>query len=165
MSIGTANAIRPPSPAWTCESTPITLPTASSSGPPELPAYTGIWVWITLVIEFPSGVGNSTLQRRDDAARERPIEAEGVAQRERRIAHSNGRRVAQLERPDVRHRAGAHAQHREVVGRVGAEHDRGDGLAIAELDLDAVVRLGAVDDRVAREDVAGVVDHEARPGR
>ena len=54
---GTANPIPtlPPDCDAICELTPITLPVASSSGPPELPGLIGASVWITESIWKPSG--------------------------------------------------------------------------------------------------------------
>ena len=54
--IGTAKPIptlplAPESPAAIWELTPITLPSASSSGPPELPLFRAASVWITWSIE------------------------------------------------------------------------------------------------------------------
>ena len=41
------------------ETTPITLPSASSSGPPELPWLTGASVWIASLIVKPFGASMS----------------------------------------------------------------------------------------------------------
>ncbi len=40
----------PPFSLWIWETTPITFPAASSSGPPELPRLTGASVWMTPLI-------------------------------------------------------------------------------------------------------------------
>ena len=42
-------------PVWICELTPMTLPLASSSGPPELPGFSAASVWMAPEIVAPSG--------------------------------------------------------------------------------------------------------------
>jgi hypothetical protein len=76
------------------------------------------------------------------------LEVAGAAERDRLEAARDLRRVD--------------ADHREVGGAVGAEQLDRDGVAVlAEADLQ---RGGAVDDVLVGDDVALVVDHEARPG-
>ena len=59
MLIGTAKPMPTlpslPPPVWIWELIPITLPSASISGPPELPGLIAASVWITCEIEKPLG--------------------------------------------------------------------------------------------------------------
>ena len=55
----------PPVSIW--ELIPITSPSASISGPPELPGLIAASVWITLEIEKPFGRLDLALQGGDDA--------------------------------------------------------------------------------------------------
>ena len=42
-------------PVWICELTPMTLPSALISGPPELPGFSAASVWMAPEIVAPSG--------------------------------------------------------------------------------------------------------------
>ena len=106
------------------------------------------------------GRGDFTLQRGDDAGRQRALEVERVADRVGRVADLDGARVAEHQRVQ-REAVGGDAQHGEVVGGILAEHLRFDGLAFfeADVDLDRVL-----DHVVVGEDRAVAVDHDAGAG-
>ena len=72
----------PPDSLSICELTPITLPLASSSGPPELPWLIAASVWIAFVIGWLSGDWIGAAGRADDAGGERVGQAERAADRE-----------------------------------------------------------------------------------
>ena len=100
---------------------------------------------------------DDALERADDPGGDRALEAEGVADRDDRVADADGVRVAEHER-----RQGARVrvdlQHRDIGGRVDADDPRPLALVVREADVD---RARALDHVVVRDDVAGLVDHEA----
>ena len=100
------------------------------------------------------------LQRGDDAGRQRAVQAERVADRDRRVADLDVLGRAQRQRLEVQ-ALGVDLQQREVGRRVRADDLGLDRLLVGELDRDRVLGR-AVDDVVVGEDVAGGVDDEAR---
>ena len=101
------------------------------------------------------------LQRADDPGRDGAVVAERIADRDDRVAHVDGVRVAERERRQ-RPRVRVDLQHSDVGGRVGADELRLHALVVREAHVD---RARALDDVVVRDDVAGLVDHEARAER
>ncbi len=101
------------------------------------------------------------MESADDARGDRPLEPERVPDRDDGVADPDGVRVCEGER---RERLGRHVdlQHRQVRGRIRADDRRPDRVLVREADLDA---RGALDDVIVRDDVAVLVDHEARPER
>src|SRR4051794_38269845 len=98
---------------------------------------------------------------RHDARRERPLEAERVADRDRRVADLHAQRRAERQRVELA-RLGVDLEDREV-GRLVAAQDRGvDDVAVGELDGD--LRRARYDVGV-REDRALAVDDEPRARR
>ena len=97
----------------------------------------------------------------DDACRRRPPEPERVADRDDGIADADVVGVAERERCET---AGArlHAQDGDVGGGIAADDRRAERVPVREADLDLV---GPLDHVVVRDDVAGLVDHEARAER
>src|SRR4051794_19237225 len=94
---------------------------------------------------------------RHDARRERALETERVADRDRRIADLDAARAAEGQRPQLALRR-RDLQHREV-GRLVAAEDAGvDDVLVGELDRH-LRRAG--DDVRVRQDRAVAVDHEA----
>ena len=151
----------PPSvpPVAICALTPITWPSSSSSGPPELPGLSAASVWIAPPSSEPSGACSVRSRRRHDAGGQRVVEAVGVADRVGVVADLDLVRVAERERLQA---VGVDLEQREVVRRVGADDLGGELLAVgADLDRDL---LGAVDDVLVRDDQAAVVDDEAGAG-
>src|SRR4051794_10495880 len=102
------------------------------------------------------------LRRGHDARRERALEAERVADRDRRVADLHALRLAERERVELARLGVADLQDREVGGLVAAENLRLDDVAIGELDRHL---RRARDDVRVREDRARSVDDEARAGR
>ena len=171
VSIGTANAIPtlpvPPSPPVSiCELIPITRPVASSSGPPELPGLIGASVWITLSMLNPFGRLDLTLERRHDPARQRPVEAERVADRERRIADPD-RRSSRRAGADGHCGTPLMSTFSSARSLSGSCPDDGRRPADVVLELRRSRRsaVRALDHVVVGEDPALAVDQEARPGR
>ena len=93
----------------------------------------------------------------DDAGRERARVAEGIADREDGISDLDHVRVAEHQRSE-RARVRVDLQHRRVGGRVLADDGRVDLVLAGERDLNL---LRALDHVVVRDDVPGLVDHEA----
>ena len=93
----------------------------------------------------------------DDADGGGAAEGERVADRDHGVADLDEIGVAERERAE---RAGVRLdlEDGDVGGRVGADHGRVQLLVAGEAHLDAP---GARDDPVARDDVPGLVDHEA----
>lgn len=138
VSMGTANAIPTlpwplPPPVSICELIPITLPAASSSGPPELPGLIGASVWITLSMLKPSGGLDLTLERGDDPAGQRAVEPERVADREGGIPDLDGSGIPELGRADGRHATHVDSQHCEVVAGIRTDHPSLTGDVVLEL--------------------------------
>src|SRR4051794_6881462 len=101
------------------------------------------------------------LRGRHDARRERPLEPEGVADRDRRVADLDAGRRAERQRRQL---AGPRrdAQHREVARFVAAQDPGVDDALVRELDLDL---RGSRHDMRVRDDRAVAVDGEARARR
>ena len=99
------------------------------------------------------------LEGADDAGADAPAIAERVADRSDLVANLDHVRVAELERLQGS-RARLDLEEGDVRGWVPADHLRLHRVAIREAHVD---RLGARDDVVVRDDVASLVDHEARP--
>ena len=122
--IGTAKPMPtlplPLPPVWIWELIPITWPSASISGPPELPGLIAASVWITCEIEKPFGRLDLALQGGDDAAGDGAVEAERVADRDHRVADFDLRGVAERERVQL---VGGRVdlEQGDVGGRVGAD--------------------------------------------
>ena len=165
VSIGMAKpmpTLPPPLPPVSiCELMPITRPAASSSGPPELPGLIAASVWMHVVDLEAVGRLDLPLQGRDDAGRQRALEAERVADRDRRVADLDAVRAAERERGQLARRR-LDLQHREVGRLVAPDDLRVDDVLVGELDGDL---RRALDDVRVREDRAVAVDDEARAGR
>ena len=118
-----------------CELTPITRPRASSSGPPALPRVER-GVGLDHVVDREAARrGDAALQRGDDAGRQRALEPERVADRERRVADATVGGVAELER-----RAGRGPWGRRAAARGRCRRPcrpaRADGVLVGERHLD-----------------------------
>ena len=109
-------------PVAICELTPITRPSSSSSGPPELPGLIGASVWMTESIEKPLGAWISRPSAGDDALGGGAVEAERVADRDREVADAHAARVGEAERRHVRacRRARSSARRGRATGRCRA---------------------------------------------
>src|SRR5919202_764257 len=101
------------------------------------------------------------LRGRDDARRERALEAERVADRDRRVADLDASRRAERQRREL---AGPRRdlEHREVARLVATEDPGVDDALVRELDLDL---RGPGDHVGVREDRPLPVDGEARARR
>ena len=148
-------------PVAICELTPITLPVASSSGPPELPGLIAASVWMTSSIAKPLGA----VMRRCSAdttpvvsVRSRPngLPIATVGSPTRTAPESPSVERVELDL------LGVDGQHREVGVGVLADHARGDRAMVGERHAD--VERGRHHVGVG-EDVALVVEHEAGAGR
>src|SRR4029078_3758939 len=104
------------------------------------------------------GRGNHALQGADDAGRGRPIEAEGVPDRDHRVADVHVVRVSEREGRE-RARVNVDLEHGYVVRRIGPDDSSLHALVVREADAD---RPRALDDVVVRDDVSRLVDHGAR---
>ena len=135
---------------------PITSPCEFSSGPPELPGLMAASVWMASSIGAPSAprIGADGA---DDAARHGARQSERVADGVNLLAHLNAGGVRQRDRLEV---GGIDLQQRQVVGLVRADDARLVAVLVGELHLDAAV--GAFDDVVVGQDVAGFVQNEPR---
>ena len=166
MSIGTAKPIPTLPSDWPpdsiCELIPITRPSASSSGPPELPGLIGASVWIALEIVNPFGalIWRWTAETIPAVAvRSRPNGLPIATTGSPTLTPGRG---AELERLQLVG-AGVDLEHGDVGGRVRAEDLGVEGLAVLAADADGDV-VGAGDDVGVGEDVAVVVDDEAGAG-
>ncbi len=99
------------------------------------------------------------LERRDDATRHRPVECERVTDRDDRVAHLHLRGVAQRQR--VHSLGVVDLEQGDVTGWIGPDDLGLLRVAVSELDVHT---LRALDDVGVGEDVALVVDQEARTG-
>ena len=145
-------------PVSICVLTPMTWPRALSSGPPELPWLIGASVWMTwsMVKRFGAVMRRcSALTIPDVTVRSRP---NGLP-----IATTGSPTWTLSELPSGRGvsalAARLDAEHREIGRRVGADELGLDRVAVREAHRDLV---RALDDVVVRDDVAGLVDDEAR---
>ena len=147
----------PPVLLWICVLIPITRPSASSSGPPELPLLIAASVWIApsrpklagdwIVRSSALTIPLVTVPARPNGL---PIAITGSP-----TCTSIG--VGELERLDVD--VLARVEHRDVRRRVGADHV---GLDLAAARVPDRDRVGVLDDVEVRHDAALVVEHEAR---
>ena len=165
MGIAKPRPLKLPDVVAICSLTPMTLPSWSRSGPPELPWLIAASVWMPLGITAPFGAREVAPQAGDDAGGEGEVEAEGIADGDDPLADGDARRVAERQGREVASRR-VDAQHGHVGGLVDAEDARLDlvaGLALTlpEGDGDRG-RLPTVlrhDVRVG-QDRALLVDHE-----
>src|SRR6185503_9666185 len=100
-------------------------------------------------------------ERADDPGGHRPLEPEGVSDREDRVSDLDSRRITERERVESRGRC-SYPQHGKVARRVGADDLGRVGSAAAEAHTD--VRR-ALDNVVVGHNVAARVDHKAGPKR
>ena len=101
------------------------------------------------------------LERRDDAAGDRAVEAEGIADRHHGVADLHLGGLAERQRVQLAFRR-FDVKQGQVGGRVGADHlGVIAGFGVAEFDLDPI---GAFDHVVVGQHVALGVDHEAGAG-
>ncbi len=147
----------PPLSVWICELTPTTSP----CGVQERPAGVAVierGVGLDRVVDRGAVRGDDLpLERAHDSGRDRAVLAERVADRDDGVADVHQVRVAELQRRQ-RARLGLDLEHRDVGARVAADDRRGQPLVVGEADVHA---RGALDDVVVRDDVTGLVDHEA----
>ena len=136
---------------------PMTCPSRSSNGPPELPGLTAASIWIkprntiAVLLEL-----EGAAEPGDDALAHRGGKTERAADRVGLAPLADTVRVAQGRRHDLG-RWARRAKHRDVVGRV-AGHDLGRGSrAVGERHRDV---RGVADDMQAGQDVAREVDHD-----
>ena len=144
----------PSPPVSICELTPITWPSALSSGPPELPGLIAASVWIASSIWKPLGAWIARPRAGHDAGRLGAVEAERVADRDDRVtdAHECASRRAPAAWRAAGMPARRDAHDREVARRVDAD--------------DVAVEVGAVGaeadgDRLVLGDDVGVGDERA----
>src|SRR5207247_556229 len=104
---------------------------------------------------------DAALHRADDAGRDRAVEAERVADRDDLIADPHAVRAPERQRLE-RTRLDVHLEHGDVGRRIDSDHLRLEALVVREADLD---NARSLDDVVVRDDVAGLVDDEARAER
>ena len=148
-------------PVSICVLTPMTWPRALRRGPPELPWLIGASVWITwsIVKRFGAVMRRwSALMIPDVAVRSSP---NGLPIATTRVADAHDVGVAEGKRSESTRR-GLHAEDGEIGGRIGADDFGLDRVAVREAHGDLV---RAFDDVVVRDDVAGLVDDEARAQR
>ena len=135
----------------------MTVPEASSSGPPELPGVQrGVGLQHVGDRVAVRG-GDRAVQRGDHARGQRAVEAVGRADGVGRVADLDGVGVAERERRQPL-ATGADLEQRDIGRGVGADDLRGLPRAAADRDLD---RRRAVDDMVVGDDVAVGGDDEA----
>jgi hypothetical protein len=138
-----------PPPVRICELTPITRPSSSSSGPPELPGLIAASVWIAPEIEKPLGAWMVRPSAETMPLVTVPSSPNGLPMA---IAGSPGLRSSEA--------PSSSGSSREVDRRVVAEQLGLDRLAVlAEAHAELV---GAAHHVLVGDDVALVVDHEAR---
>ena len=101
------------------------------------------------------------LDSADDPGSRRAREPERVADRDDGVSDTHDARVPEHERRQAA-RARLDPEHGDVGGRIATDEGGAQGVLIGEADLDLV---GALDHVVVRDDVAGLVDHEARAER
>ena len=140
---------------------PITLPSASRSGPPELPGLMAASVWSMPTSDAPVLVSTVRFVPGDDPAghAEPALERERVADRDDLVADLSGVGVAELD-ASARPMPSTLRTARSVDGSVPTIF-AGFDVAVGERHLDLVGTLGDV---VVRDDVAVVGDHEAGAG-
>ena len=136
--------------------TPTTAPVLVTSGPPELPGLSAASVWITCSIKRPVARAQRPPERAHHAARDRVLEAVGVADGDRQLAGAEGLRVAELDRRQVRRR---NPDDRDVGVPILTDEVRRAFAAVGQRDLD---RRRAVHDVAVGEDEAVGREHEPR---
>ena len=102
--------------------------------------------------------GDEALERAHDSGGRGAVEPEGIPDRDDRIADADDVGVSDGEWRE-RTRRGLDAEHCEIRGRVGSDDLGLDRVAVREADGD-LTRVAY--DVVVRDDVAGLVDDEAR---
>ena len=143
---------------WICVLIPITRPSASSSGPPELPLLIAASVWIAPSMPNVVGRLDRAVERADDPARDRAGETERAADRDHRVADLRPRRSRRARAARRRRPRAGRARRRPIDGSVpttSASTSRPPGYVI-------VTDVGVLDDVVVRDDAALVVEDEAR---
>ena len=147
----------PPVAIW--ELMPITRPAASSSGPPELPGLIAASVWMTLSIVKPLGPGSCAA-----AAETTPVVSVRSRPNGLPIAIVGSPTCTSCESPSASGlRSGPSGSTLSSARSVEASRPTTfavDGLLVAE--AGRVTFVGARDDVGVGEDVAVLVDHEAR---
>ena len=101
----------------------------STSGPPELPGFSGASVWITLSIIRPERVRSVRPERGHDAGGDRALEAERIADRHHQLPDPQRRGAAQL---GVRQAVARQPQHRGVGVGILAHQRRVRTCAVGE---------------------------------
>ena len=108
---------------------PTTRPAPDTSGPPELPGFSGASVWITLSRFRPDRVRSVRPSATDDARRDGALEAERIADRRHQLAHLQRPRPAEF---GVRQAVAGQPQHRRVGVRILADQRRVQHLPVGE---------------------------------
>jgi hypothetical protein len=151
----------PVSPVEIAELTPTTWPCAFSSGPPELPWLSAASVWMTRSNGRALRGRQRAVERADDPERDAAVESERVPDGGYLVSDVNAVGVAEregLERPRARlHLEQGHVGRRILPDDLGLHR-----VVVREADVDGP---GVADDVVVRDDVAGLVDDEARAER
>ena len=108
-----------------------------------------------------TGGGDHALKRADDSGGHGAVEPERIADRDDRVADVHVIRVPEGKR---RQRLGVDVdlQHGDIGRGIGSHDSSFHALVVREADADGA---RALDDVVVRDDVAGLVDHEARAER
>ena len=147
----------PPESLSICELMPMTWPSRSRSGPPELPWLIAASVWIASLMAKLFGEVIVPVQGAHDSARDGLVEPERAADGDDLVADLDRARVAELKRRELRAR-GVDLDDGDVGGGIRADELCVVCRAVREFDRD---RACAGDDMVVRDDVASAVDHEA----
>jgi hypothetical protein len=114
--------------------TPITSPRVVTSGPPELPGFSAASLCRMSSIRRPVPRAQRSSQRADDAAGDRVLEAERIADGDGDLADADRARVAER-RPRQRRRAARgdpEPQHGEIGFGIVADHVGGEGPPVGE---------------------------------
>ena len=114
-----------------------------------------------LVDREPVGSGDPTLKRAHDSGGDGALEAEGIADRNDRVADVDRVGIAERQRPESA-RLRVDLEDGDVRGGIAPDHLGVHAVLAGEVHLDLA---RAFDHVVVRDDVAGVVDDEARPAR
>ncbi len=137
---------------------PTSLPSRSTSAPPELPGLIAASVWMK-ERKSPAPIG--ARQRRDDAARHRLADAEGIADRQHEVADLERVAVAERQRRQAL-AVRIDLEHGEIAVLVRQQHLRLELAPVAQHDADF---LGVLDDVVVGDDEARRIDDHARAER
>ena len=166
-STGTAKPTPSPPPEvdLICWLTPITRPSPSTSGPPELPGLIAASVWIAPEMLKLVSDCDRAVDRGDHADRERLLLAERGADRRHRLADLDARALAERQRAQLE-ALGVDLEQRDVRVRVGADDLGLDLVAVGELDVDLLrapdrLALAGGDHVGVGGDLALAVEHEA----